>query len=192
MSTWTCPAAAVTSEIVASALARVSAPLELAVNSAGCCDPATVAASVVVARTDALGRSAPANECRTNAGALGAKAAPSGAFCVAFARRAEPDATRDGLSAASNARSKFAACPTPETPFNDRVIAVRDASGVGADSPGFDCAVAGLSTLEGDAATCEIVALRAGLVELAACELIVGTLDAAARDDATTWLAAES
>jgi hypothetical protein len=46
--------------------------------------------------------------------------------------------------------------------------------------------VAGLSTLAGEAASSDVRELRAGLLVAAAAELIVGTLEAAARDEATT------
>lgn len=46
--------------------------------------------------------------------------------------------------------------------------------------------------LAGEAASSDVRELRAGLFDAAAAELSVGALEAAARDEETTWVAGES
>jgi len=77
------------------------------------------------------------------------------------------------------------------TPPNERVIAVCEACGVGAASPAGPRAAEGVATLVGEAATSAICEVRAGLALAGALELIVGTLDAAARLPETTRAAGE-
>jgi hypothetical protein len=84
-----------------------------------------------VANNDAWGRSAPAIELRASAGAIGESAAPSGVFCVACARRADPEETNEGLSLAASERSMFEDCPMPAVPANERVMAILEAAGLG-------------------------------------------------------------
>ena len=56
-----------------------------------------------MAFSTALGRACPAMPLRTSEASCGARAGPAARFCVAFARRADPDATVAGLPANGSA-----------------------------------------------------------------------------------------
>lgn len=145
------PVAAVAAAGLAFESARVNAELALAFTSVGLLLP-RAGATCVVASIDACGRSVPANELRAIAGAIGANAAPCGVFCVACARRAEPEATSDGLSFAASERSMFEDCPIPAVPAKERVMAILDDSGLGRAAPsdvGWVAAVVAVKLDEG-------------------------------------------
>lgn len=141
------PAAAVTSAGLAFESARASAELAEALASVGLSLPRAVA-TCSVANNEACGRSVPATALRARAGANGDNAAPSGVFCVAWARRAEPDATSEGLLFAASERSILADCPMPAVPPNERVMAILEASGLGCPAPSEDGCVATLAAVK--------------------------------------------
>ncbi len=124
------PTAAVAAAGLAFESARVNAELALAFNSVGVSLP-RIGATWLVASNDACGRSVPANALRASAGASGDRAAPSGEFCVARARLADPEATSDGLSFAARERSMLEDWPMPAVPAKEREMAILDASGLG-------------------------------------------------------------
>lgn len=96
------------------------------------------------------------------AGLEGEIAGPSGVFCVAVARLADAEATIEGLSAASSARSMLRDSPRPAVPAVERAMAVRAGWADGSPSPCVACATAGLSTAAGEAAMAAARTLRCG------------------------------
>lgn len=100
--------------------------LALAAISVTFCDPGAVATAPVSACSVELGMAAWARLRAICAGALGERASPGAASCVASARRAAPEATNAGLFPPGAARSTFGELPTPAVPPVARVKAIFD------------------------------------------------------------------